>query len=156
MERPIIGFRTDDEGHWVARLDCGHAQHVRHTPPFMNRPWVMSEAGRASRLGQRLDCVRCDAAELPAEFVAYKRTPIFDAATVPAGLRRNHSTRAGVWARIVVLDGALRYHVAGAATVQDLSRGRGGVVVPEVLHHVEPVGTVRFYVEFYRAADPTG
>ncbi len=156
MERPIIGFRTDDEGHWVALLACGHAQHVRHTPPFMNRPWVTSEAGRTSRLGQQLDCVRCDAAELPAAFVAFKRTAIFDAATVPAGLRRNHSTRAGVWARIVVLEGALRYHVAGTATAQDLTPVRGGVVVPEVVHHVEPVGAVRFYVEFYRAADPSG
>lgn len=32
----------------------------------------------------------------------YKRTPTFDEHTIPAGLRRDHRTRAGVWGRIVV------------------------------------------------------
>ena len=40
MNRPITGFRRDDHGDWTALLSCGHAQHVRHTPPFTNRPWV--------------------------------------------------------------------------------------------------------------------
>ena len=34
MRRAVIGFETDDEGHWVARLECGHGQHVRHDPPW--------------------------------------------------------------------------------------------------------------------------
>lgn len=63
MERAIVGFRTDDEGHWVALLDCGHRQHVRHDPPLVERPWVLTEEGRASRLGVLLDCVRCDRGE---------------------------------------------------------------------------------------------
>ncbi len=70
MQRPIIGFRTDDEGHWVALLSCGHGQHMRHTPPFMNRPWVTTAEGRAGRIAQLLDCVRCDAAELPEQRIA--------------------------------------------------------------------------------------
>jgi hypothetical protein len=28
--------------------------------------------------------------------------------------------------------------------------GTPGVIVPEVLHHVEPDGEVRFFVEFHR------
>ena len=102
-------------------------------------------------VGQQLVCVRCDRFEIPAAFVAYKRTPEFDEATVPAGLRRDHSTKTGVWARIVVVDGRLRYCVAALNTDVELSPDRAGIVVPEVLHYVAPIGAVRFYVEFYRA-----
>ena len=48
------------EGHWRALLDCGHPQHVRHDPPLVTRAWVLTEEGRASRLGLELDCKRCD------------------------------------------------------------------------------------------------
>ena len=44
----------------MARLACGHGQHVRHDPPLVSRTWVLTEDGRASRLGQILNCVRCD------------------------------------------------------------------------------------------------
>jgi hypothetical protein len=57
--RAIVGFTLDDEGHWVARLSCGHAQHVRHVPPLQSRPWVLSAEGRASRIGAMLPCMRC-------------------------------------------------------------------------------------------------
>jgi hypothetical protein len=60
MRRRIVGFERDDEGHWRAELECGHFQHVRHDPPLATRPWVLTEAGRASRLGLELDCRRCD------------------------------------------------------------------------------------------------
>lgn len=57
--RAIVGFEQDAEGHWVARLACGHGQHVRHDPPWQRRDWVTSPAGRASRLGTPLPCMRC-------------------------------------------------------------------------------------------------
>jgi hypothetical protein len=60
MNRKITGFYTDSENHWVAELECGHGQHMRHDPPWIERPWVMTEEGRNSRLGQELSCVRCD------------------------------------------------------------------------------------------------
>ena len=59
----IASFRRDEEGHWVAELACGHRQHVRHEPPLQSRPWVLTEAGRASRLGTMLRCMRCLAGE---------------------------------------------------------------------------------------------
>ena len=58
--RAIIGFHQDEEGHWVADLSCGHGQHVRHQPPWQNRPWVITPEGRASRLGRTLPCRRCE------------------------------------------------------------------------------------------------
>ena len=61
MERGIVGFHQDEEGHWVAELECGHMQHVRHDPPWVNRPWVTSARGRESMLGFMLNCRLCDA-----------------------------------------------------------------------------------------------
>ena len=60
MKHAITGFEKDDEGHWRAILDCGHRQHVRHDPPLVERTWVLTQAGRDSRLGFELDCKRCD------------------------------------------------------------------------------------------------
>ena len=59
IQRRIVGFHQDEERHWVADLECGHAQHVRHDPPWQNRPWVITEVGRASFLGHPLLCVEC-------------------------------------------------------------------------------------------------
>jgi len=63
MKQPIVGYHADDEGHWVAELQCGHTQHVRHDPPWQVRVWVTTAEGRASRLGVELECVRCDQTE---------------------------------------------------------------------------------------------
>jgi hypothetical protein len=62
MRRAVIGFELDDEGHWVAKLECGHGVHVRHTPPWMMREWVTTPEGRAERLGSQMDCRQCDEA----------------------------------------------------------------------------------------------
>lgn len=62
MKQPITGFHLDGEGHQVADLACGHRQHMRHQPPWMERPWILTEEGRRSRLGVELECKRCDEA----------------------------------------------------------------------------------------------
>lgn len=59
IERRISGFHQDAEHHWVAELECGHNQHVRHDPPWQNRPWVQTAAGRAQAIGRLLGCVKC-------------------------------------------------------------------------------------------------
>lgn len=148
----MVGFTTDEQGHWVALLGCGHRQHVRHDPPLVERLWVTTPEGRAGRIGQTLDCIRCDAFELPDGVVQYKRTATFSETTMPAALAKGHATKPGVWARIVVDAGRLHYHVhAPLARLVELVPGTPGIVVPDVRHHVEPVGVVRFYVEFLRA-----
>lgn len=63
MTRSIIGFHKDEKDDWVADLDCGHTQHVRHNPPWQNRPWVITEEGRAKFLGTSLNCKKCDEEE---------------------------------------------------------------------------------------------
>ncbi len=154
MERPITGFRQDDEGHWVAELACGHTQHVRHAPPFELRPWVLSETGRAEKIGQVLDCVFCNMARLPEDVKPYKRTPSFDEHSVPKGLLRDHTTRPGVWAQIHVEAGRLEYTCRQGVFV--LKPGTLGIVEPEVPHHVRPLGPVLFHVVFLAKSAPDG
>lgn len=153
MERKIIGFHKDERDDWVAELDCHHNQHVRHKPPFEERPWVQTGQGREERLGTVLECVLCDRLEFPKGLSSYRRTPEFTETSVPAGLLRDHSTRAGVWGLIHVLEGRLLYTVSGRDTDLVLEAGDHGVVAPERLHHVTPIGEVRFFVEFYRKSD---
>ena len=65
MNQPIIGFHQDEYGDWVADLACGHGQHVRHQPPFVSRPWVLTAEGQARHLGQPLNCKKCEEEEPP-------------------------------------------------------------------------------------------
>jgi hypothetical protein len=60
MKRKIAGFHLDEFRDWVADLECGHGQHVRHRPPFDLRPWVVTVEGRQSCLGCELECKKCD------------------------------------------------------------------------------------------------
>lgn len=99
---------------------------------------------------------------LPDDVRAYAKTAVFTEETVPPGLLREHTTKAGSWGLIHVLEGRLAYRIT------DPRRPRAerlltpqrppGVVEPTVLHDVQPLGPVRFYVEFLRrdsaAADP--
>ncbi len=60
MRQPVVAFDQDEQGHWRALLECGHAIHVRHDPPWTLRPWVLGESTRAERIGTVMDCKRCD------------------------------------------------------------------------------------------------
>ncbi len=60
MKQSIISYHLDELGDWVAELQCGHGQHVRHDPPWQLRPWVLTAEGRAAFLGTQLECVRCE------------------------------------------------------------------------------------------------
>lgn len=62
MRQRIVGFHQDEQGDWVADLECGHGQHVRHAPPWISRPWVLEAEGRREHLGEELNCKRCDEA----------------------------------------------------------------------------------------------
>lgn len=88
---------------------------------------------------------------LPSNVKPYKKTPEFTELTVPAGLLKDHQTKSGVWGKIVILYGALEYTIIEPELdVTELSNSKHGVVEPTILHHIKPLGKVRFYVEFYR------
>lgn len=88
---------------------------------------------------------------LPENVSPYKRTPEFDELTVPKGLLHEHQTKAGVWGKIVVLEGELQYTInEPEPEVMVLNATRAGIVEPTIRHQVKPLGPVRFYVAFYR------
>jgi len=151
MLRRCVGWHVDEVGDWVAELDCLHGQHVRHQPPFRERPWVLSEEGRAAHLGSAFECVRCDRAELPDD-VAHARTAgPWDQDTLPAGLRKEHRVAASTWGVLHVLDGALTFTMFGAA--RRMSAGDEQAIPPDVPHLLTLDGDVRLQVDFFRTAD---
>jgi tellurite resistance-related uncharacterized protein len=77
----------------------------------------------------------------------YRTTPVFDQDSLPAALRRDHSTKAGVWGIIRVLEGRLRFSDADGSLV--LTPDRPGLIHPERKHRVEPIGDMAMQVEFY-------
>ena len=88
--------------------------------------------------------------DLPPDVMPYKRTPTFDETTVPAGLLKDHATKAGIWGVIHVLAGELRYVVPTTGIDVVLDDDTQAVITPEQLHHVTPIGRVQFYVAFWR------
>ncbi|PWF45450.1 DUF1971 domain-containing protein [Massilia glaciei] len=88
---------------------------------------------------------------LPATVAHYKTSSEFNQDTVPQALQRTHTTADNVWGRIVVHEGSLRYTIEEPEAEQHLlSPGIFGIVEPQVPHHVEVIGPVRFSVEFHR------
>ena len=60
MQQKIIDFEQDQHQDWCVKLSCGHYQHMRHHPPWQNRPWVISQETRQTKIGLELDCLLCD------------------------------------------------------------------------------------------------
>ena len=80
--------------------------------------------------------------------VPYRSTPVFDELTLPQALRRDHSTKAGVWGVIRVLEGELRL-CFGDDRILVLDIENPGLVRPEETHFVEPIGKMKMRVDFY-------
>lgn len=134
----------------AAAVSCLHRQHVRHRPPFTERPWVTEERGRAEHVGTDIECPLCDRAELPDDAVLLRTAGPWAAAEVPAGLRRAHRTAEGVWARLTVLEGSARLHLAVDPPVDTtLGPGRSQAIPPTTLHDVEVEGSARVALELW-------
>ena len=79
----------------------------------------------------------------------YKSTPVFDEVTLPAGLRKEHRTKTGVWGVIQVLEGRLRCRVIEPRSETILDPEHPGIIHPDQPHSVEPLGPMRMRVDFY-------
>ncbi|HET6794474.1 MAG TPA: DUF3565 domain-containing protein [Acidimicrobiales bacterium] len=155
MLRRITGFHPDDEGHWVAELDCLHNQHVRHRPPWEERPWVVDEAGRRNRLGQALDCPLCDRAELPDGLVVARTAGPFDPSNLPAGLRRRHRVAASTWGRLRVLEGRVGLDLEVEPPLRRvLDAADSQALPPSVPHLLQPEGPFLLAVDFLTRPGP--
>lgn len=135
---------------WIVRLDCGHRRHVRHRPPLSDYPWLLDAATRAAKLGATIECERCARLELPDGAAEYRHTDVFDEHSLPAGLRRAHTTKTGTWGRVEVLAGRLRFVLPLLAIDRVVEAGEHAIIPPELEHFVEPLGEVRMRVVFLR------
>ena len=155
MLRRIIGFRQDDRGDWIADLSCLHSQHVRHQPPFQDRSWVLTEPGRAERVGTELACPLCDRAELPDRLRVARSAGPFNAETLPAGLRRDHRVADGTWGLLRVISGSARFRMTTDHPF-DVRLGAGDeqAIPPTVVHRVTPEGQMEIVIEFLVRDDP--
>jgi tellurite methyltransferase len=147
--RTIDGFHQDDVGDWVAELSCLHGQHVRHRPPFQDRPWVLTEDGRGDRVGTAIECPLCDRAELPDGLVVARTAGPFDEVSLPAALRRAHRVAERTWGRLRVLEGAVRLTIdTSPAITVDLDAGGVQAIPPTVSHALTVDRPGRLEVDF--------
>ena len=149
VDRTIDGFHRDDLGDWVAELSCLHNQHVRHRPPFLERPWVLSEAGRTEHLGALIDCPLCDAAELPDNLAIARTAGPFDEGSIPAGLLKAHLIADRTWGDLRVLEGRVTLHMATDPPFErQLQAGDNQPIPPGVEHALVLEGPVSLAVDF--------
>ncbi len=155
-ERMILSYDLDEDGHWRAILDCGHRQHLRHTPPAADRAWVHDPAERAARIGRPLPCRRCARWEAPAGLRLRRSTREFSADDVPEALLRAHRTAAGVWGRVVVTAGALQLWAEGGcerpAAEQTVTVAAVVEIPPGWTHSVRLGPGARFRVDLMEPA----
>ncbi|MFI5072153.1 MAG: GNAT family N-acetyltransferase [Terriglobales bacterium] len=91
MKQKITGFHQDDQGHWVADLRCGHTQHVRHDPPWQDRPWTETKSGRDQKIGADLECKKCDEPEMKSPLNITSPVTLEGSAVSLQPLRRDHA-----------------------------------------------------------------
>lgn len=78
------------------------------------------------------------ASRLPDGAQAYRTIGPFDAATLPAGLRRTHDLKAGTWGKVTLEAGNLVFVWEDEAGGREDLRAPAEIVVPpQVPHHVE-------------------
>lgn len=150
MDRTIVEFHLDGDGDWVAELDCGHRQHVRHRPPFQMRPWVLDDEERDARVLTLLECPLCDRQEMPDGLRFVWRSAEWGARSLPTGLRRAHKLAPGTWGRLIVEEGRVAFRASTTPPVDRvLDAGAVQAIPPGVEHQVEPEDDARVYVEFW-------
>jgi tellurite resistance-related uncharacterized protein len=94
--------------------------------------------------------------ELPAGREAYGRSPDFTPDNLPARLQTAHSTKAGTWGLLHVLEGKILYQLEAPFEGNQLAAaGEKIVIASQVPHHVKFVEPGRFFVEFYRSPELT-
>lgn len=79
----------------------------------------------------------------------YRSTPVFDQDTLPAALRSQHSTKAGVWGIVRIIEGSLRLTYLDPESEILLDSATPGLILPEQPHFVTPLGPMRMQVDFY-------
>jgi tellurite resistance-related uncharacterized protein len=150
LENVMIGLLANSSRQ---QLDVvlGMADFISPRPSFTQHALTVHAATQMRNLVERAGHFRdqADGDHAPVA-MPYKRTPVFDEHTLPAGLRTEHRTKPGVWGVIRVLEGRVRYQVLDPVSEVVLDADHPGLVLPDVPHSVGPLGQMRMYVEFYK------
>lgn len=100
---------------------------------------------------------RPDPIELPEGLELARTTDVFDESNHPGGLLRAHQVAAGVWARLLVHTGSLRFVFEDESDrPRTVSAGGSQVIPPQRRHHVEFDGPATFAIEFHRPPATAG
>ena len=86
----------------------------------------------------------------------YRSTPLFDQDSLPAALRNHHSTKAGVWGVIRVLRGQVRLTFPDPFFETIVDPDHPGLIAPQQVDFVTPVGEKAMQVDFYDQPPPGG
>jgi len=97
--------------------------------------------------------------ELPADVALYSASPKegeYTKGTFPAGLIKEHTTKAGTWGIVRVSTGRLQYTIKSPGAEEEeviyLDASSPGVIEPQVPHELLPLSEdVAFTVEFYKS-----
>jgi tellurite resistance-related uncharacterized protein len=111
----------------------------------------IDDEGHPMKLRATIEGSSCDALVRPKAARRYREGPRWTAATIPAGLRKPHELKAGVWGELVVLAGRvrLRYDDPIGREVE-LGAGEVATVPPEVRHELEMLDNAVVRLDFYR------
>ena len=79
----------------------------------------------------------------------YKLTPVWDQHTLPTAIRHEHSTKAGTWGVLRVLEGEVTLVFQDSASSVQVTPSSPALIPPEAVHHVELKGPMKMQVEFH-------
>lgn len=84
-----------------------------------------------------------------------RTTEVFDNDSVPEGLLRAHRIADGVWGRLLVHTGGLRFVFEDQSERPIVVHAGGGILIPPGRpHHLEIDQPVTFAIEFHRLRSP--
>jgi len=88
---------------------------------------------------------------LPDHVQKYAESPIFTEETVPQKLTSIHDTKAGVWGRLIVIEGQLDFIIPGPPQItRPLDVNTAAIIEPQRPHFVSLKGPVKFKIEFWK------
>ena len=120
------------------------------TPPMFRRMMII---GATTRTASTMEDASMKS--LPDGVVKYSQVPkgkVFTSTTIPRGLLKEHTTKAGTWGVINVTKGQLQYQInEPSKSIHILDSKKHGIIEPQIKHEVSPLSdNVEFIVEFYR------
>lgn len=99
---------------------------------------------------------------IPDNFVHTRATPFWNKETAPKALLTHHNTKAGVYGRLSVMQGAVKYFAFPDATATEPDReqvieaGTFGISPPQTWHRIELLtDDTYFNIDFFADPDVT-